>query len=142
MFSRLSRVTFSVMSALALIVTTVIGAEGAVLCIARDHTAVEMAHAGNCSSYPDMPTSETVSPADSYAGLAGRGSCLDIPLSRAMTSLAAPARYSAIPKVLASVTPGNVDSTVRPDFAPADSSCFEGYTDNALGVSSTTILRI
>jgi len=133
---------FSGLCILAVVLTMVIGAPGTVLCIARDHTAIETAQAGDCTSCPDLPAGRTELPADRNANSAGCGSCLDIPLNSAVASLAAPARHTSTLKVLASAIPANADSTVVSDFAPANAFRSEGCANSALSAVSTTILRI
>jgi len=142
MISRPNRVVYSGLSILAVVLTMVTGASGTVLCIARDHTAIELAQSGDCTSCPDLPSSRTESPAGGHADSAGCGSCLDIPLSGAMVSSATPARHSGTLKVLTSVLPANTDSTVASDLLHAVSFQYGGHADNTLSVVSTTVLRI
>lgn len=142
MFSRLNRVLFSGLSIVAVVLTMVMGASGTVLCIARDHTAIELAQAGDCTSCPDLPAGRTESPADRNADSSGCGSCLDIPLSGTMVSSATPARHSGTFKVLTSVLPANIGSTVASDLLPAVSFQSGGHADNTLIAVSTTVLRI
>lgn len=133
---------FSVLSIVAIVLTMVVGVSGTVLCIASDHTAIETAQAGNCTPCPDMPAGKTESPVGRNADSSGCGSCVDIPLSGAMTSQVAPARHASTLKVLVSAMPANADSTAMSDLVLANSFRSEECANSALRVVSTTILRI
>jgi len=142
MFLRLSRVTLLVLSTLAVVLTTVIGAPGAVLCIAPDHTAIEAAHAGDDYSCLGSPVRRAESSVGRKADSKGCGSCLDISLGSSAAFQIAPARQSGLFKVFVSAITANDHLDVTSAFALPISGRFGKSPDNVLRKVSTTILRI
>jgi hypothetical protein len=142
MFSRFSRVTFSVVSALSIVLTMVLGAPGTVLCMARDHTAIEAAQDGKCCSCLGRPTGKEASLSGRNAGSTECSSCLDIPLGGEMTSPAAPIRLSGAQKVVASAMPLDAHPTVRAILACAPSFSSKDFAGRASIIASSSILRI
>ena len=131
-----------VLSALAVVLTTIIGAPGAVLCIAPDHTAIEAAHAGNNYSCLGAPVSRTESSVGRKADSKGCGSCLDISLGGATALQVAPARQSGLFKVQVSAMTANDHFDATSSLALPISGRSGKSADNVLRMASTTILRI
>lgn len=130
------------LSALAVVFTTVIGAPGAVLCIAPDHTAIEAAHSGNGYSCLGAPVSGAGSSVGKKADSKGCGSCLDISLGGAAVFQVAPARQSGLFKVLVSAVTANDYCRVASSLVLPISERTGKSADNVLRMASTTILRI
>jgi hypothetical protein len=142
MLSRFNRVTISIMCLLAVFLTMATGAPGTVLCIANDHVAVEMEHAGVCFHCPRIPVARVESPADNNICSPGCGSCFDISLSSAVSFPVTRTWYFSALKVLDSNIQMYGHLAGFSDFTSADSFRSEGPGDTTLHVVSTTILRI
>lgn len=142
MYSRSSKATLSVMTAIAFILTTGMGVSVVELCIAADHITVERALVADCSSRADTPHRTTESPSSGSADSASSGSCMDIPLNGATAYLAAHSRPSGASKVLACAIPTDAYSVLVSVSTPTRLFRSENRPHSAISVVSATVLRI
>lgn len=142
MFSRSKRAMLSVLLALSIVFSIGIGVPNTVFCISSEHTAIEEAQEGSCTSCPNKLLAESQAVVHQDADLDGCGSCWDIPLGSTTDIQVASAQQSGLLKVLVSVITPDDLSHLALNFSRTISLRPENHAYRARSVVSTTVLQI
>jgi len=141
MRSRTVRISCSVTGIVAVVLATLLSVPGTVLCVARDHIAIEAAHADKCVDSPGKSEDNVPLTVGRGTGKGTCGSCFDIALNGGVSiistvpapkapSLNPVALFPAVAQTVA--LPGSVLAvSARSDYCATQSAFF-----------SITVLRI